>query len=456
MRATPVTTRIGIRQISWSHTGGLTINGIRYKALGANLHEDIYGLGNAIPDLAWYYDVKRLREGGVTFARAPHYPHSPAFFDACDALGILVLNPQSGWQNYVSTTAFANASYQELRDLIRRDRNHPSIVAWEDSLNETSYPESWAQQANTIVHQEYPGNQAFTAQWKYTDADILIDATQHNIRTSTDTRPIVIDEYGDWDYGGNTSTSRQARQAGEAAMLTQAANVEDGTALNYALSWYSAAGYWEYEDWGGTFSPAGLRTSGLVDMYRLPKFAYYFMQSQRDPTVVLPGVDSGPVVFIASFWQSNSASAVVVYSNCDQVSLYKNNTLVATRSPDTGTTENGGKVAALPHPPFTFPEVGFTPGSTLRADCVIGGAVNASYSQQSPGAASAVRLRPEATALLADASDARLVFIDVIDANGTVVPTSSATVSLEVTGAGALVGPPTVTMKAGQREWLSS
>ena len=77
--------------------------------------------------------------------------------------------------------------------------------------------------------------------------------------------------------------------------------------------------------------------SGLVDMYRLPKFAYYMLQSQRDPNVTVSGVDSGPMVFIANSWMSTSPTTVRVFSNCDQVSLYVNNTLSSTRSPDTGT-----------------------------------------------------------------------------------------------------------------------
>ncbi|MDP9151645.1 MAG: hypothetical protein M3O36_17120, partial [Myxococcota bacterium] len=449
------TTRIGLRRIGWSHAGGLTLNGARYKALGVNIHEDTYGLGNALPDLAYYYEVKRMKEGGVNFVRASHFPHSPAFYDACDALGVLVLNPQSGWQSYTASAAFDNASYQELRDLIRRDRNHPSVVAWDASLNETSFPDAWALQTHTIVHQEYPGDQAFSAQWKFAHADISLDATQHGVRASTDTRPIIIDEYGDWDYGGGSSTTRQAREAGETAMLTQVRNVVDGTALNYALSWYSAGAYWDYEDYGGGFSST-LTRSGLVDMYRLPKFAYYFFQSQRDPAVMLDGVDSGPMAYIASFWQAGSSSSVTVYSNCDQISLYKDNTLVSTRSPDTGATSGGGSLSSLPHAPFTFAGLTFSAG-TLRADCLLGGTKRASFTRQTPGAATAIRLRPEGTTLVANASDARLVFIDAVDANGTVVPGNSAQVALQVSGAGSLVGPATVTMKGGQlAAWVRS
>jgi hypothetical protein len=433
-----LTTRVGIRRIGWSHTGGLTINGARWKALGVNVLEETYGLGNAVSDQSIYYDVKRIRDAGLTFIRGSHYPHAPAFYDACDALGVLVMDAQTGWQNFSSATAFVNASYQELRDMMRRDRNHPSVVVWEANLNESQYTDAWAQMAHSIVHAEYPGDQAFSGQYQFTHADIFIEASQHNVRTTTDTRPIIIDEYGDWDYGGTTSTSRQSREAGDAAMLTQTNNVQDGQGKNIVLSWFTSDGYWQWSDYAGY---NGMSKSGLVDMYRLPKFAYYFMQSQRDPTVTVSGVDSGPMVFIANSWTSTSPTTVRVFSNCDQVSLYVNGTLSSTRSPDTGT--------GLLHPPFNFAVGSFSAG-TLRADCLIGGAVKASVTRQTPGTATALKLRPEGTTMRADMADARLVFIDVVDANGSLVVSDSRNVTLAVSGPGSIVGPTSVAMKGGQ------
>jgi hypothetical protein len=441
------TTRIGIRRIEWSHEGGLIINGSRFMALGVNMHQEIYGLGNAIPDQSVYYDVKRIKDAGLNFIRGAHYPHSPAFYDACDELGILVLDAQTGWQHYNDTPAFNDNTFRELRDMIRRDRNHPSVVAWEASLNESNFTDAWARTANSIVHQEYPGDQAFSAAWKGTYADIFIEASQHNVRTTRDRRPIIIDEYGDWDYGGATSTSRQARQAGDVAMLVQADNVQDGQSRNMALPWFSADGYWDYADYAG-FSSFGITRSGLVDMYRIPKFAYYFLQSQRDPAVTISGVDSGPMVYIANQWTPASPTTVRVYSNCEQVSLFLNDSLVATQSPDPD--------AHLLHPPFNFDLGSYTPG-TLRAECLIGGAQDATFARQTPGAAAAIRLRPEATTLQAGGSDARLVFIDVVDANGTVVTTDSSVVTLSITGPGSIVGPVLVTMKGGQlATWVRS
>jgi hypothetical protein len=433
-------TRVGIRRINWSHAGGLSINGMPFKAIGVNLHQETFGLGNAVPDQAISYEVKRIKEGGSNFIRGSHYPHSPAFYDACDEFGVLVLNAQTGWQQFDDTDAFKNATYQELRDLIRRDRNHPSVVAWEASLNESNYSGAWAQAAHGIVHEEYPGDQAYSAQWILSSADIKLGSSQAGVRNVSDSRPIIIDEFGDWDYGGASSTSRQAREAGDIAMLTQADNIEDGMSKNFALSWFSAGSYWDYADYGG-FTSYGITRCGMVDLYRRPKFSYFLQQSQRDPKIVQDGVDSGPMVYIANQWTATSPTTVRVYSNCEQVALYLNDVLVATQAPDPG--------KAMPHPPFNFVVPAVTPG-TLRADCLMGGIVQTSSSRTTPGAPAAIVLRPEATTLLADASDARLVFIDVVDQNGTVVPTDASSLALAVSGPGVLLGPETVTTKGGQ------
>jgi len=154
------------------------------------------------------------------------------------------------------------------------------------------------------------------------------------------------------------------------------------------------------------------------------------------------------MVYIANHWTPTSPTTVRVYGNCEQVALSLNGTVVATRAADAGTN--------LPHPPFNFALGAFSPG-VLRADCRIGGAVVATFTRRTPTARRALALRPEATTLRADASDARLIFIDVLDENGTVVPNDASQVTLAVSGPGALVGPSTLTMKGGQlATWVRS
>lgn len=461
-------TTIGIRSIAWTHGNGITINGQSYKAQGADMHQDIFGLGNAVPKRSIYYDVKRFKEAGLNFVRGCHYPHNTAFYDACDEFGILVENAMSGWQAFYDTDIFKNNTYKEVKDLIRRDRNHPCVAIWETQLNETSYTSAWAQTVDTLAKQEFAGAQMFTcgtaagSNWGFPASvtsvtwDVMIGASQAGIRSAIAAQPIIICEYGSWDYGGESSTSDVTRQSADAPLLVQCDNIQQSLNSNRALSWYCADAYWVYGDYAGYvtsgYPVSRLNGCGIVDYYRIPKFSYYFFQSQRDPAVVISGVNSGPMVKIANRWTTGSPATVRVFSNCTQVSLYRDNTLVATQSPD-----NGSNTASLLHPPFTF-SLGSYSSGTLRAAGTIGGVERAWDTVRTPAAAAAVRLRPESTDPLdAGGSDARLVWIDIVDASGTVVYGSSAQVTLGVSGAGSVVGPTTVSMKGGQlATWVQS
>ena len=438
--------RFGVRRIDWRHEG-LFINGKKFRALGANKHQDTFGLGNAATKTSIHQDVKRLKDSGFDFIRTSHYPMDPAFYDAADQLGVLVLNCMTGWQTFNDTPAFKENSYAELRDMIRRDRNHPSVVAWETSLNETNYSAEWAHQVHSIAHDEFPGDQMFTAGW-LDYFDVLVGASQAGVRDTTSTKPVIISEWGDWEYGGANSTSRVPRenydfQDQERNNLTQADNFQEGLNINLGLDWFSADGLWHFSDMSGYGTEA--YQMGVTDYYRVPKFSTYLFKSQRDADVLIPGVDSGPMVFIANTWSANSPTEVRVFSNAEQVRLYKNGTLVAVQSPDTG-----AHTANLPHPPFTF-SVGAYAAGELLAEALIGGTVVATHLAKTAAAASKITLTPDTpTPLHADGSDSRMVHIAVHDDAGTVAYTDSSVVNIKVSGPGDVVGPATLRMKGGQ------
>lgn len=440
------TTRIGIRTIHWSHTApALTCNGKSYKLFGGDIEQDIYGIGNAQPQRAIYNDMRRFKEAGFDFARLSCFPHHPALYDACDELGIVIQDEMTGWQ-YFGGTAFQTASYNECEQMIRRDRNHPCVFVWETSLNESNFTTAWASAMSAHANAEYPApsGQFWTCAWQNPQYFTMVTGnTDAGIRTSTSSQPITIDEGGDWEYGGLASTSRVLRTASDSSLLKQCTNCQFFLDSNLLLSWYSAGAYFVYEDYAGygdsTFNP------GVMSMDRIPKFAYYFFQSQRDPSVISPNFHSGPMVYIANRWAPGSPATVRVFSNCQQVSLYLNDTLFATQSPGTGAV-----TSALPHAPFIFNLPTYKSG-TLKAVGLINGSQVATFIRQTPGMAKTVRLRAEENTLLADSSDARLVWIDIIDSNGTVVPTATNQVTISiVSGPGTILGPNPLTMMGGQ------
>jgi hypothetical protein len=440
-------TRIGIRSISFSKAEGFKINGQVLRFRGANRLQDFPYIGYAMGNVGQCRDAEKLKEAGFQFVRTSHYPPDPAFLEACDELGIMVMDEIPGfqWDDYHNST-FYSRSYQNMKDMIRRDRNHPCVIAWELSLNETGFTQTYATNAVIYGHAEYPGS--YISGWKYdTTYDIFIATPSAGARTYSGSKPLIVDEYGEYEYdvAGNYYSDVHRGDIGsgyygEAAMINQAANHQNGYNLNLGMSNMCGDALWVGIDYGPY-------PQGVLDSFRLPKFSYYFFQSQRDPNIVLPGIDSGPMVHIANYWTASSPTPVKVFSNCDQVALYLNNVLIATQYPD-----NDVNSTKLPHPPFTFTGLTFQSG-TLTAQGLIGGQVVATHIVTTPGAATALSVAFDLDVndvFPANGSETIAVNASIVDANGTLVPTASYTsVNFSVTGPATMASPTAITAEAG-------
>ncbi|MFD5386173.1 discoidin domain-containing protein [Streptomyces sp. NPDC127074] len=503
-----VSTRTGIRRIEYK-ADGLYLNGDRLYLRGANCHQNYAYVGDAVPASMKYREALRLKLGGFNAVRAAHYPHDPSFLDACDELGLLVVACQPGWQYWNGDQTFVKRTYRDIATMIRRDRNRPSVILWETSLNETGYPQWWAKEANTVAHAELPGDQMFTS------ADYGTWGGEYGVNykvVNTDgsdpapTKPFLTREWGDWE-----DPSRCDRDDGESAMADQVLTRQrylDGTGY---WDWGGLdahgriGGYflWVFEDYG---TNDAYQKSGVVDIDRYPKYCYHWLRSMQPATNPNHG---GPMVFIASSYAVSSDLDVRVFSNTDSVRLYQNGRLIGekTRKQNATTAPHVAAKGGSPYYTFTLPS--FTAGE-LRAEGYLNGTLAATHQVNTPGAAHHLELvaddaggraaltdllasslgdnsekgkqaarkllggmKPgrmetlidrvgeirgralpadEAKALrryarlldriqpVADGSDLIPVFIKVVDADGTLVADSSALVTLEVSGAGALVG----------------
>ncbi|MBN1129502.1 MAG: hypothetical protein JXA71_10975, partial [Chitinispirillaceae bacterium] len=435
-------TTIGIRHLTFSRNNGFQINGSRMKSKGMNRHQDYGAIGGAVPVSGHYRDALRMKEAGINFIRLSHYIQHPSFLDACDKLGITVQACMPGWQveTYSNATWVANAE-RDLRTMIRYYRNHPCVIMWEAVHNESSPPATFSNRMQAAAHQEFPGNQMFTCGQETGDImDIYQAAVQQGGRTARSSgKPQAISEYGHWEWGGFTvggTSSNQPRSIGEAGMLTLAGNHASAMSQDHALSWLSVDALWVYnETFGFTQYNNSLCGGGIVDVFRIPKFSYYFYQAQRDTAVLrIPGttLNSGPMVYIANFYTSTSPTTVRVFSNCSQVRLSRNGTVVATQSP--------GTLANIDHPPFTF-NLGTFQSGTLLAEGLIGGVVRATHQVRTPGAAARVAITIDTANLspVADGADLALVYASIVDANGTVIPNATNAVTFSVSGPGAII-----------------
>lgn len=355
-------TKIGIRSVEMRGVDGLYINGKLFedKLMGANRHQDYAYIGNAIPNNLHWNDVKKLRDLGFRVIRSAHYPQDPAFMDACDELGMFIIVATPGWQFWNDKPVFEQRVLSDIRNMVRRDRNHPSVFLWEPILNETSFPESFAKKAHDTTHAEYPYAGCFTACDDHSKGaefyDVIYCAPKNAAYYQKLGKSCFTREFGDHvdDWNSHNSYSRAAREWGERAQIRQAQHYAK---KNYSGSlsiddfyksekahvggtlWHSfdhQRGYHPDPFWGG-----------LMDAARLPKYSYYMMMSQRDPYLKLEKADSGPMVYIANAMTPFSPEDIVVYTNCDSVRLVINERDTLIQSP---VKDDKG----IKHPPLVF------------------------------------------------------------------------------------------------------
>jgi len=438
--------RIGIRHIRFDRRDGLFINNERFVSIGANRHQDHPYVGYALPDSAHWRDVKKLREGGFTSIRS-HYPQAPAFMDACDELGVLCIVSNPGWQ-FVGDDLFRQRAIHNARLMVRRDRNRPSVILWEAALNESNNRELGAalQQA---VHEEYPGEQCFTAgdhepgfSW---NGAVGWDVEYLN---NDGGKPYWIREWGDHvdNWRDQQSRSRVARGWGETPMLSQVAS--HIARLDEIMSGADAGRLAGACLWAGIDCQRGYHHQpfygGVLDLFRLPKFGYYFFQSQQSPRT------HGPMVFIASQGTFFSPSQLSVFSNCEEVVLLLDGREIGRQRPDAG--------HAMAHPPFTFHVAPFAVEQStmymnsvarieprhweLLAQGLIGGEVAATHVLRPPGVATKLVLEPDLCGrpLVADASDWVRAYARICDARGAAVPFADDLVRFEIGGEGRIIG----------------
>ncbi len=290
--------------------------------------------------------------------------------------------------------------------------------------------------------------------------DVFIPARQHakapDYWKKFNSKPILIAEYGDWEYyaqnaGFNQTqykdltaeekTSRQLRGDGEKRMLQQAVNFPEAHNSNLTGNITRDAN-WLMFDYKRGYAP-DIESSGIMDIFRLPKFAFYFYQSQRD------AAECKPMLFIANYWNDPATKSVKVYSNCDEVELFLNGKSIAKQKPDTGSMNSN-----LKHAPFTF-KVDYAAG-TLIAKGYIKGQPVSSVTQSTPGQPYAIKLTVDYSGkpLRAGNSDIVFVYASIVDKNGSVIQNAGHQLQLSIHGPGTVVGESFVKAEGGVAAYI--
>lgn len=464
---------IGIRHISFSRWGGFRINGKQVRLVGSNRHEDHPWIGNSFSYAATYRDLKRIKDAGMNLVRIGHYPNSPDVYDICDRLGLFVIDPIPGWQFFNHNDIFKERVLRDIRQMVRRDRNHPCVILWEASLNESYPPDEFRIESALVAHEEYPGDQFFTCGDTYGAKKTAWDVPYslwggdpfRRPQTVQPDRPGLAREYGDFEFGGAKSTTRYSREDGEKALLQNAWNLqwEYNTLMSsYYFPWNVGIVNWAFYDGFETFTP-NISKWGVMDVFRIPKFAWYMFQSQRTANTVNAGEKIEPMVYVANWWTERGKDKVVVYSNCDEIELFVNGRSIGRQKPDSGPETvygdfhkggnpfDGGNADNMAQPPFTFMDVAWEKGE-LKAVGYLDGKKTSEFTVLTPEQPEALKLAVDTQGrdLEADGADVVFVHASLVDKNGTVSCTDNDTkVTFAIEGEGMIPGPSETTVHGG-------
>ena len=331
-------TRFGFREAVF-RPEGFYLNGKKIKLIGLNRHQSYPYVGYAMPESAQKKDADLLKyELGVNLVRTSHYPQSRHFLDRCDEIGLLVFEEIPGWQ-HVGNEKWKELSCQNVRDMILRDRNHPSIVLWGVRINESADSDEFYRNTNRIAH-ELDNTRQTGGVRNFKDSNLLEDVYTYNdfmhngsnlalelpSKVTKTNAPYLVTEHN----GHMFPTKRfdnESRRLEHALRHMRVLNTMMGSSrISGAIGW-CMSDYNTHKDFG---SGDRICYHGVSDMFRIPKLAWYVYASQQD---LVPVLELSSSMDIGEY-SGGDIGAVYAFTNCDYIRLYKDNEFINTFYPD--------------------------------------------------------------------------------------------------------------------------
>jgi beta-galactosidase len=422
--------RIGFREAQFTDHG-FELNGKVIKLRGLDRHQTFPFVGQAMPGRPQRRDAHILRHKLRTnIVRTSHYPQSRHFLDACDEIGLLVLEEIPGWQ-HIGDEAWKQISIDNVGRMIRRDWNHPAIVLWGVRINESKDDHDFYLRTNALAHKLDPTRPTGGIRY-FQESEFLEDVFTMN-DFGFPLKPPNHPKYLNTEFVGHTyptKTIDQVERLTEHAM--RHARIHDQLASNpqYAggIGWCA----FDYNTHGDFGSGDRICYHGVTDIFREPKPAAGFYKSQCDPAEEI-------VLEPAFHWARGDASIgfskAVICSNCDHVKLYIADQLVAEADPDRK------EFAHLRYAPFVIElrEL-FHKWGDLRLEGYLQGKLIITRRYSGKGVDMKFTLLPDDTTLLADGADTTRVVLRVTDEFDAIRPFANDAIRLELEGPAEIIG----------------
>ncbi len=440
-----VDTRFGFREARFE-PDGFYLNGERLPLIGLNRHQTYPYIGAAAPARLQRRDAEIVKwELGCNLVRTSHYPQSRHFLDRCDEIGLLVFEEIPGWQ-HIGDDDWKQLSLDYLRAMIVRDRSRPAIILWGVRVNESPDDEAFYTATNALARRLDPTRQTGGVRY-FQDSQFLEDVFTYNDFSNTVVEPKhtphMVTEFNGHMFP--TKSWDQEERAVEHAL--RHARIQDRQIgmpdVVGAIGW-CAFDYNTHQEFG---SGDRVCYHGVMDIFRLPKYAAYFYGSQIDPArrVVLQA---------ATVWSMGDRSGggvnpLVVFSNCDAIEVFIGDERIGRFSPDRETFPH------LPHAPYVIPmpQQHLTWGRTLPDLRLMGHLNGEAVAEQriaADGLPRALALAADHDELIADGADMTRVAFRIVDRFGNRLPYTNQVVTLEVEGPADLIGENPFALAGGQ------
>jgi beta-galactosidase len=421
---------VGFRDAQFTDHG-FELNGKVIKLRGLDRHQTFPFVGQAMPGRPQRSDARILRHKlHCNIVRTSHYPQSRHFLDACDEMGLLVLEEIPGWQ-HIGDEPWKVISIDNVNRMIRRDWNHPSIILWGVRINESRDDHDFYVRTNALAHRLDPTRPTGGIRY-FQESEFLEDVFTMN-DFGFPLKPPNHTRYLNTEFVGHTyptKTIDQVERLTEHAM--RHARIHDQLASNpqYAggIGW-CAFDYNTHADFG---TGDRICYHGVTDMFREPKPAAGFYKSQCDPEeeIVLE-----PVFHWARGDESIGFTKAVVCSNCDHLKFYIADKLVAEVDP------NRTEFAHLRYPPFVADlEKAVFQWGDLRIDGYLQGKQVISKTLSGRGVDQKFSLLPDDTKLNADGADTTRVVLRDTDEFGAIRPFANDAIKFELQGPAEIIG----------------
>ena len=466
--ADDVDTSFGIRAVRFDPNSGVYLNDQPIKLKGVCLHHDAGSVGAAVPEAVWERRLRALKALGVNAIRTSHNPPAPEFLELCDRLGLLVKDEAfdeftptknkwvNGWNAGVPSRfgygeVFDQWSVRDAGDMVRRDRNHPSIIMWSIG-NEVDYPNDPF--SHPVLGRSYrPANPP--AENLVTLARPLIDV----VKKLDPTRPVTMalasvamsDAVGLGEMldvvGYNYQESRYADDHAKYPKRVIFGSENNHAFENWTIvrdnAYVAGQFLWTGVDYLGEARafPNRANGAGLLDLAGFKKPAAWFRQSvwSTTPMVYLaaapaPSAAQGGATTSRGAnpeerwnWPTGSTVTVFAYTNAAEVELALNGQSLGTKR----LAEAKGGVLSWSVP--------YAPG-VLKATAATAGTPVADFALRTAGAPTRLELVPDASSVLPENQTTKQIEFQIVDAAGVRVPNADAEVTFEIDGPARILG----------------